>query len=122
LIKDKQIPLGELKERKIYAFCGIGNPDAFFQTLTDMALNIVGTKVYNDHHIYTNDDIAAIYEDARYKQAEYVVTTHKDWIKTALLSVEKFQIPFAALMVELDFVDGKENIIALVNKALEKYA
>lgn len=119
LIKDKQIPLNQLAGRKIYAFCGIGNPDAFFQTLSDMALNIVGTSVYNDHHRYTTDDIAAIYEDARYKQAEYVITTHKDWIKTALLSVEKFQIPFAALMVELEFVEGQEKIIALVNKALE---
>jgi tetraacyldisaccharide 4'-kinase len=119
LIKDKQIPLDNLKGRKVYAFCGIGNPDAFFQTLTDMSLNIVGTKVYNDHHVYTTDDIEAIYEDARYKQADYVLTTHKDWIKTALFSVERFQIPFAAMMVELDFVDGRENIIALVNKALE---
>ncbi|MEN6386684.1 MAG: tetraacyldisaccharide 4'-kinase [Phycisphaerales bacterium] len=118
LIKDKRIPLEQLKDRKIYAFCGIGNPDAFFQTLKDMSLNIVGTKVYNDHHVYTADDIEAIYEDARYKQSDYVLTTHKDWIKTALLSVERFQIPFAAMMVELDFVDGRQNIIDLVNKAL----
>ncbi len=122
LIKDRQIPLEQMKGKKIYAFCGIGNPDAFFQTLTDMALNIVGKKVYNDHHLYINDDIEAIYEDARYNKAEFVITTHKDWIKTALLSMDRFQIPFAAMMVELDFVDGKENIIALVDKAIEKYA
>lgn len=122
LIKDQHLPLSELADRKIFAFCGIGNPGAFFQTLSDMSLNIVGTKVYNDHHRYTTDDIAAIYEDARYKQAEFVLTTHKDWIKTALLSVDKFQIPFASLMVELEFVDGQEKIIALINKALEKYA
>jgi tetraacyldisaccharide 4'-kinase len=122
LIKDKQIPLEQMRGKKIYAFCGIGNPNAFFQTLTDMTLNIVGKKVYNDHHLYTDDDIEAIYEDARYNKAEFVITTHKDWIKTALLSMDRFQIPFAAMMVELEFVDGQENIIALVNKAVEKYA
>jgi tetraacyldisaccharide 4'-kinase len=121
LIKDKEMPLNELAGRKIYAFCGIGNPDAFFQTLTQLALNIVGTRVYNDHHRYTDGNIAAIYEDARYKHAELVLTTHKDWIKTALLSVDKFQIPFAALLVELEFVEGQEKITALVNEALEKY-
>jgi len=121
LIKDRQMPLNELAGRKIYAFCGIGNPDAFFQTLSDMALNIVGTKVYNDHHKYTDADITAIYEDARYKQAELVLTTHKDWIKTALLCIDKFEIPFAAMLVELAFIDGQEKIIALVNKAIEKY-
>jgi len=121
LLKDQHLTLNELQGKKIFAFCGIGNPGAFFQTLSDMALNIVGTKVYNDHHRYTNDDIAAIYEDARYKKAQFVLTTHKDWIKTALLSIDKFQIPFASLMVELDFVEGQEKIIALINKALEKY-
>ncbi len=121
LIKDSQMPLNELAGRKIYAFCGIGNPNSFFQTLSDMALNIVGTKVYNDHHRYTDADIAAIYEDARYKQAEIVLTTHKDWVKTALLCIDKFEIPFAALMIELEFIDGQENIIALIDKALAKY-
>lgn len=118
LIKDRQLPLEQLKDKRIYAFCGIGNPNAFFQTLTDMTLNIVGKKVYNDHHLYTNDDIEAIYEDARYNKAEFVITTHKDWIKTALLSMDRFQIPFGSMMVELEFVDGQENIIALVDKAL----
>ncbi|MBU1260970.1 MAG: tetraacyldisaccharide 4'-kinase, partial [Planctomycetes bacterium] len=121
LIKDKRIPLNKLAGRKIYAFCGIGNPDAFFQTLSDMALNIVGTKVYNDHHKYTESDIAAIYEDAKYKQAQLVLTTHKDWMKTALLCIDKFEIPFAALMIELEFIDGQEKIISLVDKAIEKY-
>jgi tetraacyldisaccharide-1-P 4'-kinase len=86
-----------------------------------MALNIVGTKVYNDHYRYTDADISAIYEDATYKQAQLVLTTHKDWIKTALLSIDKFEIPFAALMIELEFTGGQENIIALVDKAIEKY-
>ena len=121
LIKDKQMSLNELAGRKIYAFCGIGNPEAFFQTLSDMALNIVGTKVYNDHHKYTESDIAAIYEDAKYKQAQLVLTTHKDWIKTALLCIDKFEIPFAALLIELEFIDGREKIISLVDKAIEKY-
>ncbi len=121
LIKDKQMPLNELAGRKIYAFCGIGNPDSFFQTLSQMAFNIVGTKVYNDHHKYTESDIAAIYEDAKYKQAQFILTTHKDWIKTALLSIDKFEIPFAALMIELEFIDGQEKIISLIDKTIEKY-
>jgi tetraacyldisaccharide 4'-kinase len=121
LIKDRRMPLNELAGRKIYAFCGIGNPDAFFQTLSDMALNIVATKVYNDHHKYTEFDIAAIYEDAKYKQAQLVLTTHKDWIKTALLCIDKFEIPFAALLIELEFIDGQEKIISLIDKAIEKY-
>ena len=121
LIKDKQIAIDELADKKLYAFCGIGNPNAFFQTLDELALNIVGTRVYNDHHTYTDSDIAAICEDGRYKQAEMIITTQKDWVKTALLCIEKFDIPIAFLAVGLEFIDGRQQIIALVEDAIKKY-
>jgi tetraacyldisaccharide 4'-kinase len=121
LIKDRQLTINELADKKLYAFCGIGNPDAFFQTLDELALNIAGTRVYNDHHMYTDSDIAEICEDSRYKQAEMIITTQKDWVKTALLCIEKFDIPIAFLAVELEFIDGRQQIIALVEDAIKKY-
>jgi tetraacyldisaccharide 4'-kinase len=121
LIKDETVSLAQLAKKKIYAFCGIGNPDAFFQTLGELALNIVGTRVYNDHHRYTASDIEAITSDAGDKQAEMVITTQKDWIKTALLCMEKFDIPIAFLAVELEFVAGQREITALVDGAIKKY-
>ncbi|MBN1786953.1 MAG: tetraacyldisaccharide 4'-kinase [Sedimentisphaerales bacterium] len=120
LIKDETLALDVLKDRKIYAFCGIGNPPAFFQTLDELALNIVGTKVYNDHHRYTASDIEAIASDSRYKQADMIVTTQKDWIKTALLYMDKFDIPFAFLAVEIEFVTGRQEIMTLIEPVLEK--
>jgi tetraacyldisaccharide 4'-kinase len=121
LIKDEQMSVDELAGKRLYAFCGIGNPDAFFQMLDKLALNIVGTRVYNDHHRYTESDIAEMCQDGRYKQAELIITTQKDWIKTALLCIEKFDIPIAYLAVELEFIDGRQNIIALVESAMKKY-
>ena len=120
-IKDKQITLDELAGKRLYAFCGIGNPDAFFQTLSELALNIVGKRVYNDHHRYTEADIVEICQDCRYKQAEMIITTQKDWIKAALLCIEKFDIPIAYLAVELEFIDGQQDIVALVENAIKKY-
>jgi tetraacyldisaccharide 4'-kinase len=121
LIKDKQISLNELKGKRLYAFCGIGNPDAFFQTLAELALNIAGTKVYNDHHRFTESEILEICRDSRYKKAEMIITTQKDWIKTALLCIERFDIPIAWLAVELEFVEGRQEIIDLVENAVKKY-
>lgn len=121
LIKDKQITLDELAGKRLYAFCGIGNPDAFFQTLSELALNIVGKRVYNDHHRYTESDIVEICQDCRYKQAEMIITTQKDWIKAALLCIEKFDIPIAYLAVELEFIDGQQDIVTLVENAIKKY-
>lgn len=121
LIKDKQIAVNELAGKRLYAFCGIGNPDAFFQTLAELALNIVAARVYNDHHRYTESDITEICEDGRYKQAEMIITTQKDWIKTALLCGERIDIPIAWLAVELEFIQGWQEIITLVENAVKKY-
>ena len=121
LIKDKQIAINELAGKRLYAFCGIGNPDAFFQTLAELALNIVAARVYNDHHRYTESDITEICEDGRYKQAEMIITTQKDWIKTALLCGERIDIPIAWLAVELEFIQGWQEIITLVENAVKKY-
>jgi len=50
-----------------------------------------------------------------------IITTQKDWIKTALLCIERFDIPIAWLAVELEFIDGQEEITALVENAMKKY-
>jgi len=121
LMKDQRISLEQLAVKKVYAFCGIGNPDAFFQTLGELALNIVGTRVYNDHHNYTDSDIEAICRQGRYKQADMIITTQKDWIKTALLCMEKLDIPIAHLVVELEVIDGRQEIINLIEGAMKKY-
>jgi len=118
MLKDKQISLDELAGKKIYAFCGIGNPSAFFDTLTSLGLKVIGSKTCNDHHHYTEADITDIFEESRYLNADFVLTTQKDWVKTALLATQNIKIPFAYLAVKLDFIEGEDKIVQLINKAL----
>lgn len=120
-IRDKTIDFEKLAGKRVFAFCGIGNPNAFFETLRELALNIAGTKVYNDHHRYTDSDVSKIYEQARYCEADIILTTQKDWTKTALLSLDKFDVPFAYLVVELEFVRGSEDITALIDEAVNNF-
>ena len=120
LMKGAEISFEQLREKKIFAFCGIGNPDAFYSTLKELRLNVIASKTYNDHHNYTEDDVAQICEQARYLEADIIISTQKDWVKTALLSLEKFDIPFAYLIVELEFVEGEGTIAGLIEKTLSK--
>jgi len=55
---NKEISLEQLKNKKVFAFCGIGNPEAFLNTIKQLGANLVGSKFYNDHHHYTNDCLA----------------------------------------------------------------
>ena len=117
-LDDKEISIEELKNKKIFAFCGIGNPDAFLNTAKGLGAEPVGSRVYNDHHHYTNNDISDIYEEARYLNADLILTTQKDWTKIAPLDSFKKDIPFAYLAIELKFLAGENKLKQLIENAL----
>jgi len=117
---DKQIGIEQLKEKKLFAFCGIGNPDAFLNTIKRLGADLVGSRIYNDHHHYTDDDIDDIYQLAQYRKADFVLTTEKDWtkIENRKSKIENQPIPFAYLAIELKITAGKDRIIRLIEDVL----
>lgn len=119
-IKGETITLAELMTKKVFAFCGIGNPQAFAAHLKTMGINVSGSMFYNDHYDYTTQDIEDIYEKARYLEADLVLTTQKDWIKTALLKKEHQNINFAYLGLDLEFIEGRNEIEQLVDSVVNK--
>jgi tetraacyldisaccharide 4'-kinase len=116
-----QIGIEELKGKKIFAFCGIGNPNAFLSTVKDLKLNLVGSKIYNDHHCYTEECLTDIYEEARYLQADLILTTQKDWSKAILPTSAEKDIMFAYLAIELKIIAGENELTQLIeDKILSK--
>jgi tetraacyldisaccharide 4'-kinase len=73
-----ELPLRDARARKLFAFCGIGNPSAFLADLRDWGFQITGHSFFRDHHRYTQQDIAAIETEARNSGAEAVICTEKD--------------------------------------------
>ena len=61
-----------------FAFCGLGNPDAFFRDLGNWGLAVCGQAVFRDHHRYTQRDIAAVKQAGTRAGAKAFVTTEKD--------------------------------------------
>lgn len=68
----------DLKGCEVYAFAGIGRPQKFFDTLTNIGCKLVGCKSFDDHHPYTDAEIDAIVHDAG---AATIVTTTKDYVR-----------------------------------------
>jgi len=68
----------EWKQTKVFAFCGIGNPGAFFADLRDWGFSVAGTADYPDHHRYTQLDATELETRARAHQAGAQVCTEKD--------------------------------------------
>jgi len=117
-IDGSQISIDELKDKRILAFCGIGNPDAFFNTVNGLGCDIVGSKIYDDHYRYTDDCLADIYEQAGHLKADLILTTQKDWTKITRLATVKKDIPLAYLAIELKFISGEDKITQLIEDAL----
>ena len=115
---EKQIPLEELKNKKIYAFCGIANPEAFLATLRLIGANIVGSRVYDDHYNYTVNDVNDIYRDAAKSGAQMILTTEKDYNKVLQPASGAGELVLAYLAVRLQFVDGADRIRELIERSL----
>ena len=115
---DNEISLEELKGKSVFAFCGIGNPDAFFNTVRGLGVNLVSSRIYNDHYHYREECLKAIYEYARVCDVDLILTTEKDWTKISLSESVKKDIPFAYLQIKLQFAAGEAQIRGLIDEAL----
>ena len=73
--------LDEIKGARIYAFCGIGNPQGFKQTLEKMNGELLEFQSYPDHYHYSESDLQEISEKLEQHNADFAVTTHKDLVK-----------------------------------------
>ncbi len=70
----------DLPTHKVVAFCGLGFPQKFYSTLTNLGLELVDQMSFPDHYIYKNDDLAKLQRLADKKQA-ILITTRKDFVK-----------------------------------------
>ncbi len=46
------VSIEKIKSKKIYAVCGIGNPNRFFTTLRTMGIEFI-EKPFPDHHAFS---------------------------------------------------------------------
>ena len=60
------------------AFCGIGNPHSFWQTLDDLGIEPVLAWAFGDHHTYTTREMQRLGAEARGLGAGFLLTTRKD--------------------------------------------
>ena len=73
-----QLTSAELRGKALFAFCGIGNPGAFYSDLREWGFHITGNKSFRDHHRFTASDLANIEKEARKVGAEGLICTEKD--------------------------------------------
>lgn len=82
---EQQSPATDLRNAKVLAVCGIGNPATFLRLLSDHGCRVCDRRIFPDHHRYRAPDAERIAAAAERAGVERVVTTRKDWVKLAPL-------------------------------------
>ena len=93
-----------------FAFCGVGNPRAFFSMLEREGLKTKNSIAFRDHHNYTQADIDRVESKALESGCRALITTVKDFVKVEDL---KFSLPclVAKIDVVIDDPDGFRDLV-----------
>lgn len=96
------------KERCI-AFCGLGRPQQFFDSLAAAGCDIVEAIAFPDHHAYSAADLTALREKAK-KSAARLITTEKDAVR--LTAAIRNEVGTARLAFDIDREDALAALVA----------
>lgn len=96
----------EIGPGPFYAFCGIGNPKAFFHDLKTWNVSVSQTSEFPDHHHYDQRDATELEQAARTSGARAFVTTEKDAQNLSGLSFSEFPVFIAVVEMELPQQDA----------------
>ena len=98
LLGGEELPLDDLINVPVLAFCGIGNSRSFFELLLNEGVKIAAIQAYADHYAYSQKEIVALEKKAAEMGAERLMTTAKDAVK---LSALKFEMPCFVVEIEV---------------------
>ena len=99
-----------LKDKKIFAFAGIGNPLNFFELLKKNNLQLLNYQSFPDHYNYKKKDLDNLKSKAKELNA-LLLTTEKDYCRIDI----DFRKGIEKLDVDLE-IDSKEEFINLIKK------
>ena len=98
----------------LLAFCGIGNPIAFFDDLTRWHVPVVEKRVFPDHHRYSSKELDQLQSHSVACGAVGLVTTEKD---AENLPVANVHFPIWIAVIEL-VVDAEKELLAAIDRKL----
>lgn len=79
----------------VFAVAGIARPERFFDDLRSSGVTLAGTRVFPDHHRFSQREIATVVESARAAGAASLVVTEKDAVR--LTGMDLSTMPIAAV-------------------------
>lgn len=95
-----------IKGQEVIAFAGIGNPEQFFNMLTNKGADLLETHIFPDHQPYSERIIQRLIKQAQNKNA-ILVTTEKDMVRIP----EQYYSMIYPILAPLNFCDEDLDIL-----------
>jgi len=117
------LPERDFAEAKFFAFCGIGNADAFFDDTRRWGSHVIGRRAFRDHHRYTAADVAQLEREATAAGADAMLCTEKDVFN--LRDAVPARLPVYACRIGLALSDAEgfwQAVLTAVHKNRQEAA
>ncbi|HWB99448.1 MAG TPA: tetraacyldisaccharide 4'-kinase, partial [Bryobacteraceae bacterium] len=114
----RTIGLHDLPHVRFAAFCGLGNPEAFWKTLRQLGLDPVERLEFGDHHTYRPNELRRMLQNFRLAGAEALLTTEKDSINLGESGAHMLApLPIYWLQIGLE-IDREDEFLRVVEQAI----
>jgi tetraacyldisaccharide 4'-kinase len=110
--------LDTLAGRRVAAFCGIGNPAGFRQTLHSSGCELVALREFPDHHPFAEPDLVDLGVWAKSLGVAAILCTQKDLVKIDQTNLAG--VPLWAVTIGLEIQRGGEELATRLNAVLSR--
>lgn len=116
--RDETIPVRALNGLRSLAFCGLGNPRAFWRSLDQLGVAAVERIDYGDHHRYNPREFQRLVRHAKDIGVTALLTTEKDAVNLCP-EFGRMAAPLPLFWLEIVvLIDGREELIRLMEERL----
>ncbi len=107
-------PAELLRGKRAVAVAGVARPSSFLATLASLEVQVVESRLFPDHHLFTEKELASAFDHAE-SMGALVVTTEKDAVRFPPHRAAEVRV----LRVEAEVVEGEDALLeALQNRGL----
>ena len=104
------VNIAEFKNKKLYAFAGIGNPANFFDLLVNNNLDLRKKLEFPDHYEFKKTEIEKMIKESS-KNGYDIITTEKDFLR-----IKKFGFKnISFLKLKLEILEKEKMIKNILN-------
>jgi tetraacyldisaccharide 4'-kinase len=105
-----------LEGSRVWVFSGIANNEDFLETVKGFHCAIAGSMGFPDHHSYDMGDMEMIIKKARDKQAGFILTTQKDYVR---LENRVWPIELVVIGITISFGKDLNRFRAFLHESID---